>query len=31
MVAMAQNLEEFICYDEFWLGKDMESISALRR
>lgn len=23
MVAMAQNMEEFICYDEFWLSKDM--------
>lgn len=26
MVAMAQNLDEFICYDEFWLSKDMENM-----
>ncbi len=29
MVVMAQNLEEFICYDEFWLGKDMENMGYL--
>lgn len=29
MVAMAQNLEEFICYDEFWLSKDMENMGYL--
>ena len=29
MVPMAQNLEEFICYDEFWLDKDMENMGYL--
>lgn len=26
MVEMAQNLEGYICYDEFWLSKDMENM-----